>query len=141
MHAISVIFVTGSLKRKKSSFAIDLTDVSKKGAKRMRYEYVFILFDYLFNFLSGIQLSHNIKIAIISLSCFSVRVSCFFLWPSCCHSSSLHYNSYLISFICSVCTFILFLIYLVILLFSIILLPISSSSQQNSSNKYCWSYD
>ncbi|XP_021914153.1 probable ATP-dependent RNA helicase DDX27 isoform X2 [Zootermopsis nevadensis] len=29
---------TGSLKRKKSSFAQDLTDVSKKGAKRMRYD-------------------------------------------------------------------------------------------------------
>lgn len=29
---------TGSFKRKKSSFAQDLTDVSKKGAKRMRYD-------------------------------------------------------------------------------------------------------
>jgi len=36
----------GSFKRKKSSFAQDLTDVSKKGAKRMRYEYVFICFNY-----------------------------------------------------------------------------------------------
>jgi hypothetical protein len=37
---------TGSFKRKKSSFAQDLTDVSKKGAKRMRYEYVFLHFNY-----------------------------------------------------------------------------------------------
>ena len=36
----------GSFKRKKSSFAQDLTDVSKKGAKRMRYEYVFVCFKY-----------------------------------------------------------------------------------------------
>jgi hypothetical protein len=63
MHAISVIFVTGSLKRKKSSFTVDLTDVSKKGTKRMRYEYVLIHFEYLFKFLSGVQQSHNIKIA------------------------------------------------------------------------------
>lgn len=57
MLAINVIFVTGSLKRKKSSFTIDLTDVSKKGTKRMRYEYVFTHFDYLFNFPSGVQQS------------------------------------------------------------------------------------
>ncbi|GFG36717.1 hypothetical protein Cfor_00875, partial [Coptotermes formosanus] len=36
-HKAHHLSKTGSFKRKKSSFAQDLTDVSKKGAKRMRY--------------------------------------------------------------------------------------------------------
>ena len=38
--------ILGSLKRPKSSFAADLTDTSKKGVKRMRYEYVLNYFLY-----------------------------------------------------------------------------------------------
>ena len=47
-YVIHMVFIlpAGSFKRKKSSFAQDLTDVSKKGAKRMRYEYVFVCFNY-----------------------------------------------------------------------------------------------
>lgn len=37
-HKVHSSGKTGSLKRKKSSFTIDLTDVSEKGAKRMRYD-------------------------------------------------------------------------------------------------------
>jgi hypothetical protein len=47
-HIVPILCIlhAGSFKRKKSSFVQDLTDVSKKGAKRMRYEYVFICCNY-----------------------------------------------------------------------------------------------